>query len=284
MEARIGRAAPLRHLGVFALLLSLACENPAGVPFPAQATPMVPPEMYRAWWTLTEECSGSRGDFAAIRWYVIPGETFFPGHPGVNAVYYSGSRRTVVTERAMYDGQVIRHEMLHALTGLEHGRHPRQQFRVNCAGIVACDDDCVSDGGAAPAAIAEARRVGPASITVTVSTWPPPATRRGYLSVVVSATNESSTPVVVDLPRDAGSAPRSFEAALHGNGSQVWRASRARSPESTYFAPGETKRYFFDFRVAAEAGPHVLLPGSWTFNGAYGNRWGPAPDRLTAVP
>ena len=80
-----------------------------------------PPEAYRAAWDSVEACSGLRGDMGRVRWYAVPGQTFFVGetltsgawHPPHN-IYLSEWAATADTVR---DYHTVRHEMLHDLLG-----------------------------------------------------------------------------------------------------------------------------------------------------------------------
>jgi hypothetical protein len=105
---------------------------------------------FALWWRMTEACSGLRGSLADVRWYVQPGlETLqIPGDAGrYGGYWWADGNRVLLTERAVTDGWLVRHEMLHALVG--RAGHPREQFGDRCGGIVTCTGECQRDAGGA---------------------------------------------------------------------------------------------------------------------------------------
>jgi hypothetical protein len=86
-----------------------------------------PPPSYREMWTRAEACSGRRGNFDRIRWWVVPGvETFeySPGQPYADGLWGSAGDITLAGA-VLSHPMVVRHEMLHALGfGVDHPRSP----------------------------------------------------------------------------------------------------------------------------------------------------------------
>jgi hypothetical protein len=273
------------------LLLSLAaCESPTGLPPGAER--FTPPAVYRQWWTLTEACSGLHGSFDAVRWYVLPNASTLELDDGtvVNAAWEARGNRIILAEEwdGRYAGDLVRHEMLHAL--LQAGSHAREAFIGRCGGVVVCTTGCDAGPAAAPAPDPTAIPADPTrlEIGVEVTTTPasPPASER-YVMMVVTARNPSTTSLQVSLaPSGDAGAPGSFSYNLENKtiGEQVRYDMRADAPEVTRFAAGETKRFIFDFWVRDGPTRYDLAPGSWTFRGAYGGIWAPSPPTLTFVP
>jgi hypothetical protein len=272
------------------LLLSLgACESPTGLPPGAER--FTPPAVYRQWWSLTEACSGLHGDFDAVQWYVVPGESTIRLADGVvSAVWVEKGNRIVLAAGpdGRYAGDLVRHEMLHALR--QSGGHPREDFIGHCGGVVVCVTQCDAGPAAAPAPDPSAVTVEPAALEISVevtSTPPAPPDTERYVMMVVSAHNPSSEAWQVQLPPsgDAG-APASFSYHLTNttSGTEVFYETRASAPEATRFAAGETKVFIFDFWVRSGATRYDIAPGTWGFQGAYGGHWAPSAPTLDLPP
>jgi hypothetical protein len=139
-----------RALSLFvAACVLAACWRPRlESPLPASARPFDPPTVFGEWWAMTAECSGSSAPMASVQFYVVPGVSLFWREGSVvNGFWSRTGNRIVLAEGAVSDGEVVRHEMLHALTN--DGRHTRQAFLERCAGVVACLTPCVEAAGGA---------------------------------------------------------------------------------------------------------------------------------------
>lgn len=282
---------PITVLRRTLLLLSLAaCDSPTGLPPGAER--FTPPAVYRQWWTLTEACSGLQGSFDAVQWYLLPnGSTLRLDDGTVVDARWDGRGNRIILAADLdgrYAGDLVRHEMLHAL--LQRGGHPREAFIGRCGGIVVCTTGCDAGPTAAPAPDPNAIPVDPArlEVGVEVTTTPasPPDSER-YVMMVITARNPSTEPWQVRLaPSGDAGAPASFSFELaNSTGSvQEWYDMRADAPEVTRFAAGETKRFIFDFWVRGGPTRYDLAPGTWTFRGAYGDVWAPLPPTLTLTP
>lgn len=104
------------------LLLAIAgCD--AGDPFsPNSAVPFTPPTEYRFWWSQIEECSGITGAFERVRWYEVLGVDRFPSPAGETAGYWTPPHDIYLatfwaTDSPIYFQRLVKHEMLHDLTG-----------------------------------------------------------------------------------------------------------------------------------------------------------------------
>jgi hypothetical protein len=229
------------------LLLALAaCESPTGVRLPAGSVQFTPPSVYREWWTLTEQCSGRQASFDAIS--------------GIAA------------------GDLVRHEMLHAILG--GGGHPRDMFVRRCGGVVVCIKECLSDGGSAPPPDPAARSEPASTLDLSVEVVPAaPAssTWDGYLMMIVRAHNPASYPIVAQTG--------GFGYHFRAPSTDVWYDLPADAPEETRFAAGETKSLIFDFHIVdGSRSRYDIAPGTWTFNGSHGAVWAAAPPTVTVSP
>lgn len=125
-------ALPLYCLGLLGTLA--ACEMMAPPsPLPATAQAMTPPAEYRAWWTETESCSGLKGNFNQISWYVVPDSLTFTTSTGEKVGLWSESSagvRIIIAGAYSHHELVVRHEMLHAL--LDREGHPSEYFQNRC--------------------------------------------------------------------------------------------------------------------------------------------------------
>jgi hypothetical protein len=247
-----------------------------------------PPAVYRQWWDLTEACSGLAGDFSRVAWYRVRDTSRIPFGDGtlVNGYWHPSGNRVVLADSAELDGDLVRHEMLHAL--LQDGRHPRDAFIGRCAGTVVCSGRCISEAGPAPAPDPTARPLAPGALQISVeltSSAPTASVDDGHFRMVVTARNGAPNPVIVQLPPsgDAGP-PASFSYEVVSGGSAFFYDMRADVPEVTRFAAFEAKRFIFDFHIGAADDRYTLAPGRYEFRGAYGSVWAPNPPSATLTP
>ena len=266
--------------GRLPLLLALAaCEAPTAPQLPIGAVRFTPPSVYREWWRLTEQCSGRQGDYDAISWYVVPDANTLPGTNGLNGIWY-GDNRIVLAGAfdGIAAGDLVRHEMLHAL--VRDGDHPRDMFVRRCGGVVVCIKQCLSDGGPAPPPDPAARAGSARALDLTVEVVPDApgsGTWDGYLMMIIHAHNPASYPVV--------SQTGGFGYHLRTQGSDVFYGLPVGAPEETRFAAGETKSFIFDFHiVSGSMSRYDIVPGTWTFNGEYGDASAPSPPTVTVSP
>ncbi len=164
--------------------------------------------------------------------------------------------------------------MLHALLGTSG--HPRVDFLDRCGGTVSCDQGCVAEAGPPPPD-SSARVVAPSDIAVAVAVAPDPpiaTSNDGFLTVTVLATNSTGGPVVVALPgRDASHFGQSYSYHLQSPSGGIGGGALAIDPGVLQFAPGETKRFVFDFRIAIPGIQSGLSPDTYSVGGAFGQHW-----------
>ena len=253
------------------------------------AEQFTPAAVYREWWALTEACSGLQGDFTRITWFRVPGAESIPRDDGtlVNGYWEGVSNRIVLAGNSERFGDLVRHEMLHAL--LQSGRHARDAFIGRCGGTVACDDTCIKDAGPPASPDPAATIVGPSALQIAVElvpSQPRVSVNDGWFRMVITARNPTTGPVLVQLPpsEDAGPSLSFSYDISEGAGSGYRYDMRADVPEVSRFAPSETKRFIFDLQISAGQTRYDICPGRYTFKGAYGGVWAPTPPTATLSP
>lgn len=263
------------------LLLTLAlsgCDFITDPAFPGEAEPFSPPAVYKTWWEMTKSCAGLSLPFEDIQWFVIPESNHFIfGGDAAGGAWFRDRKAIVLVSDGILEGQLVRHEMLHAL--LQDGGHPRAEFLNLCAGVVSCVGTCIRDAGPAPQVRSSIPHVSPNFLELAVSVQP--ATPRvsildGYFNVTVRARNPAATAVLVDLPPsgDAGS-PASFSYRLFGPRGGFFYSHRAEDVSVRLFQPGETKIMVYDFFAGGEIRDGRLPTGEYSLEVAYGDRWLP---------
>ena len=256
----------------------LSCsDNIVDPRLPPGAMPFTPPSFYSTWWEMTKACSGRSGSLNDVKWYVVPsGVPLELDGESANAYWSAGSNQIVLSESVVDNGQVVRHEMLHALLGKQG--HSRRDFLEICAGYVACTSKCVEDAGPATAVPVTVPRVAPSALEVTVTISPNPlfsAVNAGYFTVLVSARNPASTPVFVVLPGASDPLPVSFACQLIGPSSEL-EAAFVRDAAAASFAAGEVKVHAFDFFVDDHGDRRWhIFPGLYGVRGSYGGHLAP---------
>lgn len=264
------------------LVFAAACQVPTEVRLPDNAQLIEPPPAYALWWKVTEACSGLRGDFSAVRWYVVPNvSTIADGSDQSLGMWYSDGNRIVLAGAREMDARVVRHEMLHALVGPSSGGgHPAEYFVQRCGGIVDCQSACLQDGAptSAPDPLAttlDSKQV-PLSLQVLPDN-PGPATYGGWMTVIVTATNPLGQSAWVSIPRAPGR-PDGVTFAYELQGSVAaydWTLA-----DAVYFTAGQTRQYAFDVHI----GDGLLAAGGrYQLDGVFGDAQS-APISVSVAP
>lgn len=242
---------------------------------------MDPLPVYAEWWSMTEECSGLTGEFSRIEWYVVPGASSFrSGGRDASGIYSNG--RIVLAGNAQRAGDLVRHEMLHAL--LNRLGHPRDAFVARCGGMVGCQFECPDELTAPPDAPG-ALLVPESQLEITTSVWPTEPSADfldGYFRFEVSARNPTDKPIIVQLtppPPPAPAVTFSYRLIQHNRGAGA--GELPRFAEMTRFDPGETKRQIYDFWIAPRFG--TPLSGIYELQGGYGQQLA-APVTVSIAP
>jgi hypothetical protein len=273
--------------GCAVVLIALAaCTMPTEPRFPDDAIALDLQPQFALWWRMTQACSGLRGELGAVDWYVQPGvETLrIPGeHDGqYGAYWWAIGNRILLTEKAVTDGWLVRHEMLHALIG--RGGHPRGQFVDQCGGIVTCTGECQREAGPGPQPEVDAVEIDAMDLDVSVSVVPSPTfglhENGGRFAYVVTATNPRPEAVWVRVQRPR---PEARGAATFGfvEGSTAW--SYAWTTETRIaFGPRQTKRYTYD-RAAITGSGYMYKAGVHEVRGFFNSDTTP-PASFTILP
>lgn len=257
--------------------VATACERIVDPALPLTAISFTPPPVYDKWWSMAESCSGVTRPFADVSWFVVPDVSSFTFENGpVSGYWTAGSNRIVLADSSRLDGSVVRHEMVHAL--IRTTGHPRSAFLEKCAGLVSCTPECVADAGPAGTGNIGYANVPPDSIDVSIEILPNPPTFAvdgGVFSVVVSARNRAQHPVNVSLPVVNGLpvAPFAYEIRwLATPGPRIAGTFDLSDPSVTTFAPGETKRHYFDFNIGTIVRNRTVAPAVYRVTGSYATR------------
>ena len=251
-----------------------ACASITDPQLPDGTRLFTPPPVYQTWWTMAQECSGRSGSLSDVEWYVVPGASDFEHQGRMVSGYWSrASNRIVLAEKAMLDGPLVRHEMLHSL---EHDvDHKRAPFLEHCGGVVVCITSCLSEAGRPPAPRSGLARVPAESLLVDVKVNPAEPGQRideGHFRLTVTVKNARRDSVVVLLPSSKDAAPpAAFNFVVRSETMGLWYEERAWDPGMTVFGPGETRRAVYDFRMAPKFdGLRALPPGAYNVLGGFG--------------
>jgi hypothetical protein len=260
---------------VFAFLLASCSHTLLDPELPGGTREFTPPAVYQVWWSMTAECSGKRAAVSGVEWFVVPGVTEFEHEGRLVSGYWSrASNRIVLAEKAVLDGPLVRHEMLHSL---EHDAgHHRQAFLQRCGGVVVCITSCLDEAGRPPVPRPGLARVTPEAMAIDVRVdpgAPGSATDEGHFRLTVFVRNPRGDSVVVQLPSSRDAAPpASFSFQLSGETMGLWYNERAWDAGLTVFAPGETRRAVYDFRIAPKFdGLRAIPPGAYGVRGGFGS-------------
>ena len=263
----------LRRGTAIALTTALGCGSISDPALDPRAVSLQPLPVYARWWSMVESCSGLNGSLSDLTWYQVPGSaTVDYGSDEVSAYWSAAGNRIVVAGDATDAGDIVRHEMLHAL--LRKRGHPREYFLARCGGVVSCASSCVSDAGPAPSVDASTEQVGSDRLQLFVSVIPehPSSTiDGGVFTLEVSATNTSPNPVLVNFGSVVLS--HSFFYTLVGPlGGGLSGSAPILDSSVKYFLAGETKRQYFDFVLGAFLGGRTMPPGDYRVYAGYETR------------
>lgn len=100
----------------------LLSDQDITTPMPPGAIRIQAPRPYAFWWQMTEACSGRTGDIADIRWFVVPNADSFAVHGKQYNGYWFENNSIVIASTHRLVGQLVRHEMLHALLARDEER------------------------------------------------------------------------------------------------------------------------------------------------------------------
>jgi hypothetical protein len=266
-----------RRIALACLSLGLAlgsCMDVTGLP--SGSARFEAPAEYQLWWSMVESCSGLQGSLADVDWFVVPGSTSITIGDGVyDGYWFERGNRIVLAANGQTEGDLVRHEMLHALT---RAGHTRNEFIERCGGIVNCETDCIRDAGPPAPTAANTPIVSPTTLEIGIEVQPStPADAKfgGYFAIVVTARNPASHAVIVQLPQqNDGTLGVSFSYLLGTTPKDATGPFTSASDSSEiFFEPGETKRHAFDMTIA-DSSHFGLSPGTYVARGLYGDHRG----------
>ena len=244
-------------------------------PLPTDAEQFSPPVVYSTWWNMTQACSGLTGSLGAVSWYKTSQVLHAVGTGDVVIGYWTaGSNRIVMLSSAMLDGGAVRHEMLHSL--IAQGGHPRSQFLGKCAGTVDCERGCITDGGPYPPPPESPIHEPGDSIDLTVEIAPTNPTSGfddGFFSITVTAHNRSTHWATVTPASPTTDTASTFSYDARSPAQQRSGGEIAEDPSQRIFAPGETKKHVFDFRIGDDPFLAQLQTGNYTVRGGFSDYW-----------
>ena len=213
---------------------------------------MDPPRVYEMWWGLTESCSGVAADFSRVRWYQVPNASQLGDGP-YEGYWSSAGNRIVIAGKDLFDGKLVRHEMLHALTGASHSH---EYFIDQCGGVVACEGHCLTEAGDTPAPPADAVTIDVSDHSVESGIQTSDAavsTDSGWAAITITARNPRSQPVWVSLrtvaPNEKASATFGYDFQCISGGCGGGGEYNFVRDDKIGFAAGQTRRYVFDRQV-----------------------------------
>jgi hypothetical protein len=251
-----------------------ACGGSVDAPLPSDAEQFVPPAVYATWWNMTRACSGLTGSLEAVTWYKTSTPQYDP-RTGERVIgrWTAGSNSITMAADAILRGGAVRHEMLHAL--MAKAGHPRSEFLDNCGGTVDCANACILDAGAYPAPPETPLHVRADAMDISVDIEPrnpAAAVDGGFFTITVLARNPSTHWASVAPIFAETDTMRTFSFLVSGTAGMT-TGLIALDPSERIFAPGETKRLVFDFRVGDDAFSQQLPAGSYAVRGAYSDFW-----------
>lgn len=256
-----------RSVAILVLFLGavvMACDPPT-MPLPSEAIAFVPPASYRVHWRVTEFCSGLSGSYDRLRWYRTSGSAS-TGGPYADGTYYPDGHRIVLSESALEDGSVIRHEMLHALQPTIERHTPN--FMVACRGVVSCNGDCVAKaGGRGLQPGPGSRALWPDSLEVSTIVLAPRPGDSSFAAVMISARNPRDEAIWIDL---AGLHFRQFicrigispcgRAYMYGSDSAAFAPREKRSEVHVIHTPPGVYTFNTFFNTHAAAPVTLIVP------------------------
>lgn len=267
-----------------AATFSAACRSLMEPALPAGAEEMTAPAVYARWWSLVEACSDRSGSMSSVRWYRTPGSSFALNGQREAGMWRSRGNRIVIAGDAVSDGSLVRHEMLHAL--LRVPGHPPAQFRQACSSLVSCLDVCADQARKGWRPPSQYVGLPPESLAVssTAELMPRESDGQRWVSLWVTARNPLAQSVRVSMRGNTRALP-TFGYDLQGPAGGIGADLVVLDSSTSFFAPRETKRWLFEFRVAdsLSATLFVVPAGQYLMRGAYARRWTNY-DTLTVTP
>ena len=247
-------------VGLLAALIAVGCDAGAR---DDDAVAFAAPAVYERWWALTESCSGLSGSLKSVEWRRAPATALQEAEGEGTVAYWSSNDNSIVlATNAVTNGRIVRHEMLHALS--RSRGHPMSLFRVQCAGVVRCDEACKRDADVLPQTTSVIR-VPVDSLDIAIASFPAmpsPRVDDGAFQIIVSVTNPATYAVVVRFR----TTDPAIAVSISPGDLRLTADHDIGDPRLALFGPGERKQYVFDLRasdptsrVPFKAGAYLLV-------------------------
>jgi hypothetical protein len=181
------------------------------------------------------------------------------------AYWSSNDNSIVLATNAVTNGRIVRHEMLHALS--RSRGHPTSLFRVQCAGVVRCDEACKGDADMLPQTTA-AIWVPVDSLDIAIVSFPAqpsPSVDDGAFQVIVSVTNPASYAVVVRFR----TTDPAIAVSISPGDLRLTADHDIGDPGLALFGPGERKQYVFDLRAGDPTSRVPFKAGVYQLMGSF---------------
>jgi hypothetical protein len=123
----------MMKIAALLVLVTATCAWLTGPNLPENTQGYVPPAAYREIWKEAEACSGFTGDFDRVQWYIVPGHDFkCPSGRCIGE--WSPPHAISIADEWKNIAWVVKHEMVHELTGYSHDDGPRdkQVWGIQC--------------------------------------------------------------------------------------------------------------------------------------------------------
>jgi hypothetical protein len=243
------------------------CTSPDPINFPTDAVEVTPPVPYAQWWSLTEACAQRTVPFNSVRWFVEARPALLLGGESYGGYWFADGNRILLPAPSVYRGDVVRHEMLHAI--LQDGSHPRVEFVDHCGGVVAFGDPLhIEPSALLPGPGQNSPVLSPGDLQVVVDLVPAAPTSglpdSGWVTILVTVTNPLAQAAWVRVhPFLTGQTlAQTFGYRLERSGSGPSSFDDYSGDSLVAFGPGETKRRAFDERLSP-------FPGTWSVRGFF---------------
>jgi hypothetical protein len=252
-----------RFVSLLAAVAALGCD--AGARGDG-AVAFTPPAVYARWWALTESCSALSGLLTSVRWMRAPASALHAAEGAGTVAYWSSEdNRIVLATNAVTNGRIVRHEMLHALS--RSRGHPASLFRVQCDGVVRCDEACRDGAGVQPQ-MTTAVRVPGDSLDIAIVAFPAlpsPRIDDGAFQVIVSVTNPAPHAVIVAFR----TTDPAIAVSVSPGDFRLTADHEIGDPRSALFGPGERRQYVFDLRAGDPTSRVVFKAGVYRLTGRF---------------
>jgi hypothetical protein len=249
--------------------VTAACTLLTEPRLPHGSIPMDPARPYAMWWRMTEACAGVTGRFEDVRWYYVPGPDVIVLGREYDG-FWMGSRDAIIlAEEDRMSPSLVRHEMLHALTGAGHSR---EYFGDKCAGVVSCGGSCLAEAGESVPSD-DALEIEPAELDVSLRVDPllprlSLAADSGWIAMTVTVRNPRPVGVWAVLTRMMDN---EWVAKTYGFSIRCVRSCQGGTGSSYHYIyeerfgvrASDVRRHVFDFR---------LDPGRYAIRGEFNER------------